>query len=88
MINRRIKTVCVLCAAMLISGMACLCVAEQTALELESGLENVEQYKLIDFRIRTDRIYANPFDPGEVKVSLDICVPGGEDVTIPAFSTR
>jgi hypothetical protein len=52
---------------------------------LEASKEKAGRFEKIEFRIRLDGDYRNPFDPEEVDVSLRVTTPGGATVTVPAF---
>jgi len=55
------------------------------AITLEVAPAKTRQYEKIEFTIGADARYANPFDPGEVDVSLEITAPGGKRFVLPAF---
>lgn len=55
------------------------------ALGLKASATQVGKYRRIDFEIAVPWSHRNPFDPGEVDVSLEIRSPSGETQNLPAF---
>lgn len=55
------------------------------ALGLRASATQVGKYQRIDFQLAVPWSYRNPFDPGEVDVSLEIRSPSGETQNLPAF---
>mgnify|MGYP005845669031 CR=1 FL=1 len=43
------------------------------------------KYEKVELTIRLDAEYANPFDPDEVDVSVEVAAPSGSRYTVPAF---
>lgn len=55
------------------------------AITLQVAPAKVGRYEKIEFTIGLGGRYANPFDPDEVDVSLEITAPGGKRLVLPAF---
>ena len=55
------------------------------AITLEVAPARVGRCDKIEFTIGVNGRYANPFDPDEVDVSLEITAPGGKRLVLPAF---
>ncbi len=55
------------------------------AITLQALTNQVGTYQKLEFEIGTSRAYANPFNPDEVQVDLQVTAPGGKALTIPAF---
>lgn len=54
-------------------------------LGLEVTAQEVGKYEKVEFTIRLDRQYRNPFDPQEVDLVVELRSPGGRGLSIPAF---
>jgi hypothetical protein len=67
----------------LIVGSAATATASK--LRLRTLSPRVEKYGLIEFAIEPSRHYADPFDPLEVDLSLEIQTPKGKTLRLPAF---
>ena len=52
---------------------------------VEASRDKVGKYERIDFSIRLDVPYRDPFDPEEVDLSLRLSTPRGATLEIPAF---
>ncbi len=59
--------------------------ASAREVELAASATSVGQYEKIEFQVRLDAEYDNPFDPDEVDLSLQLTAPSGRVVTLPAF---
>ena len=57
----------------------------EEAITLKAAQAKVARYEKVEFTIAVDGRYANPFDPDEVDVSLEITTPGGDRLVLPAF---
>ena len=67
---------------------AWLPIAQSRAAEsitLKVAAAKVGRYEKIEFTIGVGGRYANPFNPDEVDVSLEITAPGGKRLVLPAF---
>jgi len=53
--------------------------------EIEAVSQHVGKYEKLEFLIRVDARYDNPFDPEQVDLSLLIGTPGGRRISLPAF---
>jgi hypothetical protein len=53
--------------------------------EVEAVRETVGRFEKAEFRIRFEGSYANPFDPTEVDVALEVRTPGGSVLEVPGF---
>lgn len=56
-----------------------------TRLSLSSLTPSVARYGRAEFAIDTDGVYANPFDPAEVDLTVRFVGPDGVTVSVPAF---
>jgi hypothetical protein len=54
-------------------------------LGLSAGTNCVGRYEKVEFTITGAPHYANPFDPGEVDITLQITTPEGSQMSLPAF---
>lgn len=52
---------------------------------LEADARSVKAYERIEFTVRADVVAANPYDPDEIDVRLDLTGPDGKRLTVPAF---
>ena len=77
--TRRIVLVCLSLAMAPLGSMA---VAE---IAVEAAKPRAGKYERIDFLIRLDHRYKNPFDPDEVAVAIRLKSPSGKQLVIPAF---
>lgn len=57
--------------------------AEELVLRVVS--EDHRAWQLVEFSVETDAEYANPFDPEEVRLDLEIRQPDGQQRIVPAF---
>jgi len=75
----------VACLAMTFAwlGPASACGAAEVGIETET--RSVKAYEKIEFTLRTDVVPANPYDPGEIDLRVDLTGPGGKRLTVPAF---
>lgn len=60
------------------------CTAGQE-LGIEPSAKTVGKYEKVEFIIRVDAQYGNPFDPEQVDLIIELRSPGGEKLSIPAF---
>jgi hypothetical protein len=60
------------------------CLGEE-ALGIEVSRAEVGKYEKVEFLIRLDKEYSNPFDPDEVDLSIEFELPGGGSLRLPAF---
>jgi len=68
------------------SGIRIGAAAAAPALELKADATTVGRYHRGDFTLAGVPEYANPSDPSEVDVSLDVTAPGGSlTLKAPAF---
>ena len=74
----------VLGVALLVGGFLCRGAWAQGP-QLKAGQESVPRYGRAEFTIDLDREYGNPYDPEEVRLSLEVRTPSGELHTVPAF---
>jgi hypothetical protein len=49
------------------------------------GTDRVGRHEKIEFKLRIDRVFANPYDPDEADVSVEFTTPSGKRLAIPAF---
>ncbi len=86
--NHFYRIAAVVCTLSLFVGLGDMR-AESEAVEPPLGLAvlapQTEQYGLIEFSIALPRQYANPFDPGQVDLTLVIRTPAGQTCRLPAF---
>ena len=60
--------------------------APAPALGLEVlGSDRPGLYERIEFRLPAGGAWANPYDPADVEADLDVTLPSGRRVTVPAF---
>lgn len=59
--------------------------AGRRKVELEASAKKVGKYEKLELLIRVDRRYDNPFDPNEVDLAVQLKIPNGEQITLPAF---
>jgi len=52
---------------------------------VEPGVQRVKRFEKIEFSFRAETVGANPYDPGEIDLCLELTSPGGKKLTIPAF---
>ena len=52
---------------------------------IEAAARSVKAYERIEFTVGTDVTAANPYDPDEIDVRLDLAGPDGKRLTVPAF---
>jgi hypothetical protein len=71
-----------LCVSLAMAALGTTAVAEIT---VEAAKPRAKIYEKIEFSIRVDRRYRNPFDPDEVAVGIRLRSPTGKQVSIPAF---
>lgn len=45
----------------------------------------LDLYDLVEFSITLGDAYANPYDPDEIEVNLELETPGGDTIVVPAF---
>ncbi len=57
-------------------------------LELSAATVTVGRYEKAEFTISGLPHYANPFDPGEVDLTLQITTPAGKQLSLPAFYSQ
>lgn len=57
----------------------------QQEIPVEVSSEKVGRYEKVEFLIRVDTRYRNPFDPEEVDLCVELDGPGGERIGLPAF---
>jgi hypothetical protein len=50
-----------------------------------AAARTVKAYECLEFTLRTDVVPANPYDPEEIDLRLDLAGPDGSQVTVPAF---
>jgi hypothetical protein len=55
------------------------------AIELQTSQAKVGRFERIEFSLRLDGTYSNPFDPEEVDLSLRVTAPSGAMLSVPAF---
>jgi hypothetical protein len=59
--------------------------AQPQPVSLQAATNRVGLYQGIEFRFDVHTVCTNPFDPGEVEVSLRVTAPDGRSLTVPAF---
>ena len=68
--------------AVVLSPQAC---PAQQEIAVEISAEKVGQYEKVEFLIRVETQYRNPFDPEEIDLSLVFNTPDGKRLSLPAF---
>jgi hypothetical protein len=68
--------------AAVLSPQAC---PGQQQIAVEVSPQKVGKYEKVEFLIRVDAEYRNPFDPEEVDLNLVLDTPDGTQLTLPAF---
>lgn len=63
----------------------CQTASAQPAVELQGLTNRVGKYQTIEFRIQVSESYADPFNPEEVDLSLQVTTPSGQRLIVPAF---
>ncbi len=61
-----------------------VCLSEQE-IAVEVSAEKVGKYEKMEFLVRIETQYRNPFDPEEVDLSLVLNTPDGKRLSLPAF---
>ncbi len=59
--------------------------AAQPKIELQCSTPRAGKYERVEFRLQGVGEYANPFDPEEVDLSLQLTTPRGQRLSLPAF---
>ena len=59
--------------------------AGELRLAIEPGAKQVQRYERIEWTIRTNASPANPYDPCEIDLAVELTGPAGGKVTVPAF---
>jgi len=54
-------------------------------LSLSSPTSDTSVFSRVDLTINTDGVYANPFDPAQVDLTVRFTSPSGESMVVPAF---
>ena len=57
----------------------------RSSLRLIPSADSVPQFERFELTFYLDRIYDNPFDPGEINVQGHFVGPSGKEVTVPGF---
>jgi len=61
-----------------------ICLA-QRALKLQPAQSQVKKFEKLEFTIRLDRQFDNPYDPQQVDLQLILKTPSGKQLSTPAF---
>jgi len=59
--------------------------AAQPEIKIEPSVNSVGRYQKLEMLIGLDTQYANPFDPDEVDLTINMTTPSGKKLTLPAF---
>jgi len=77
----RVPTLLGLCLAMAIAHVG----AGERRIGVELGSDKVGKYGRLDVLLEVDAVGSNPFDPDEIDLRLEVTVPSGRRLTVPAF---
>ncbi len=70
------------CVGLLFCGNICLA---QRSIELQSFRSQIKKYDKLEFTIRLDEPYENPYDPQQVDLQLILITPSGKQLSTSAF---
>jgi len=78
-------TLCALPLAPLARAAAAADKTEAPEIKLEMLTKTVLQYEKAEFKISVPGDYTNPFDPAVVQMDLEVTMPNGRSLHVPAF---
>jgi hypothetical protein len=73
------------CLALAVICLGTHSLSAAAEVSVQAAVRTVKAYECIEFTLRTDVVPANPYDPEEIDLRVDLTGPDGKQVMVPAF---